>query len=125
MNNELVEIFKKLKILLEKNVKQMVSKVDTESRFDLWSEKDVIFAGKKRSEVYFAEASIKKDYVGFYFMPIYIAPEELKKVLGPELLKLLKGKSCFHVKHLDEKLTAQIGDALKMGYEMYKQKGWV
>lgn len=114
-----------MKILLEKNAKQMVSKVHTESRFDLWSEKDVIFAGKKRSEVYFAEASIKKDYVGFYFMPIYIDLEELKKQLGPELLKLPKGKSCFHVKHLDEKLTAQIEDALKIGYEMYKQKGWV
>lgn len=125
MNEELVAIFLKLKALLAKYSKQMVSKVDTESRFDLWSEKEVVFAGKKRSEVYFAEASIKSDYVGFYFMPIYIAPEKLKKVLGSELLKLLKGKSCFHVKLLDDKLTSQIEDALKIGYEMYKQKGWV
>lgn len=125
MNDELVEIFKKLKVLLTKYSKQMASKNDTDSRFDLWSEKDVIIAGKKKSEMYFAEASIKSDYVGFYFMPIYLAPDELKKVLEPELLKLLKGKSCFHIKHLDDKLLMQIGDALKIGYQMYKQKGWV
>jgi len=59
-------------------------------------------------------------------MPVY-TDAELKKedVFGPELLKLLKGKSCFHVRALDEKLEKQIEKALKLGFELYKKRGWI
>ncbi len=39
-------------------------------------------------------------------MPVYAAPE-MKQVFAPELLVLLKGKSCFHIKSLDARLMAQ------------------
>lgn len=125
MSDELLAIFEKLKGLLKKHENPFVSKIDTVSRFDLWSEKEIVFAGKKRNEMYFAEVGIKSGYVGFYYMPIYLAPDELKKSLAPELLKLLKGKSCFHVKRLDDKLLGQIEDALNIGAKMYKDMGWV
>ena len=57
-------------------------------------------------------------------MPIY-ADSELKDVFDPELLKLLKGKSCFHIKELDAKLENQIRKALKVGFKLYKTRGWV
>ena len=40
-------------------------------------------------------------------------------------LKLLKGKSCFRIRELDEELEAQIEDALDKGFELYKQRGWI
>ncbi|MNL75547.1 hypothetical protein D3C87_2013720 [compost metagenome] len=67
---------------------------------------------------------IKKGHVGFYYMPVYAEPE-MKKVFDPILLKLLKGKSCFHIKKLDDELLAHIESALAEGYRLYKEKGWV
>ena len=99
-------------------------KNDTERYFDLWSFKDLVIEGRKRKEIYFAGVVAYKDYVGFYFMPVYAEPE-MKSIFKPELLKLLKGKSCFHVKKLDEELTAQIRQALADGYQRYKDRGWV
>lgn len=102
----------------------LVSKSDDEAHFDLWSVKDLVIDGRKRKEVYFAGLAIQKNYVGFYFMPVY-ANSEIKQVFAPELLKLLKGKSCFHIKKLDDQLKQQIESALKAGFEFYQQHGWV
>ena len=99
-------------------------KNDTERYFDLWSFKDLVIEGRKRKEVYFAGIIIQKAYVGFYYMPVYAEPE-VKSLFKPELLKLLNGKSCFHIKKLDEELVKQIEQALVDGFEMYKQRGWV
>jgi len=57
-------------------------------------------------------------------MPIYV-DKSLKELLDPELLKLLKSKSCFHIKKLDDNLEAQIEKALTIGFELYKEKGWI
>jgi len=69
-------------------------------------------------------SSFKKSYVGFYFMPVYAEPD-LKTVFQPGLLKLLKGKSCFHIRGLDDALLAQVNDALRIGFELYRKNGWV
>lgn len=57
-------------------------------------------------------------------MPIY-SDANLADVFKPELLMLLKGKSCFRIRDLNDELVAQIEDALEKGYELYKQKGWI
>jgi hypothetical protein len=46
-------------------------------------------------------------------------------VFAPDLLQLLKGKSCFHIKELNPQLESQIEDALKKGYDLYKERGWI
>jgi hypothetical protein len=118
------EIFQQLKPLLQTYTPAMQPKVDDESHFDLWSVRNVVINGRKYKEVYFAGLVIQKSYVGFYYMPIY-ANTELSRHFPPELLKLLKGKSCFHIKKLDEALLEQIRAALKTGFEMYQERGWV
>lgn len=102
----------------------MVPKFDLDSKYDLWSRKTVIIAGRKRKEVYFAGLIIQSNYVGFYYMPVYMKTE-MKQIFKPELLGLLKGKSCFHIKKLDAALEAQIKDALRKGYRLYKRRGWI
>ncbi|WP_448634072.1 hypothetical protein [Pedobacter panaciterrae] len=49
----------------------------------------------------------------------------MKKIFGPDLLKLLNGKSCFHINKLDDALMLQIEEALAAGFKLYKEKGWV
>jgi hypothetical protein len=57
-------------------------------------------------------------------MPVH-TDTELKSVFQPELLKLLKGKSCFHTRKLDAGLEGQIDVALKKGYALYRSRGWI
>ena len=121
---ELKQIFSSLKELLQHYHPPLVAKVDDDKRFDLVSFKDLVIEGRKRKEVYFASIILQKDYVGFYYMPVYSDPE-MKSIFQPELLTLLKGKSCFHIKRLDDPLREQIRVALKDGFTLYKTRGWV
>ena len=121
---DLNQIYSSLKELLQPYRPTLVAKVDEEKRFDLASVKDLVIEGRKRKEVYFASIIIQKDYVGFYYMPVYSDPE-MKALFQPELLKLLKGKSCFHIKRLDDQLRDQIRAALEDGFKLYKTRGWV
>jgi hypothetical protein len=43
----------------------------------------------------------------------------------PDLLRCLKGKTCFHIKKLDKDMQAHIAVALKAGHKEFKQKGWI
>ncbi len=123
---ELLGVFGELKAMLkEYEAKGKLSpKFDLDSKYDLWSFKDVEISGRKRKEVSFATIIIQSSYVGLYYMPIY-TDTELVDVFGPELLATLKGKSCFHIKRMDDQMREQIGKALKVGYEIYEQRGWV
>ncbi len=52
----------------------------------------------------------------------------LKKYEGPfkpELLKLLKGKSCFYIRDLSPEIVSQVEEALEIGFNLYKKWGWV
>ena len=122
--NELRPIFEALKALLKAYEPPFTATIDTEWRYELWSKKPVGIDGRKRKEVYFGGLIIQSTYVGLYYMPMY-AHEDLKAVFAPDLLKLLKGKSCFHVKALTPELTEHIRAALELGFRRYQQNGWV
>jgi hypothetical protein len=89
----------------------------------LYSVKKIEALGRTYDEMFFAGVRMNKGAVGFYFMPIYTHEKEFK--LSPELKKLLKGKSCFHLKKLHEETERQLADLLKQGFECYKKAGWV
>jgi hypothetical protein len=57
-------------------------------------------------------------------MHVYISSDYLKKI-SPDLMKTLKGKSCFHIKALDENLIKQIKTAVKDGMECYKKLNFI
>ncbi|UCC94040.1 MAG: DUF1801 domain-containing protein [Thermoplasmata archaeon] len=124
--DELVEIFDELKGMMKvyEDKGKLEPKFDLDSKYDLWSFKDVEIAGRKRKEVSFATIIIQSSYVGLYYMPIY-TDTDLAYVFEPELLATLKGKSCFHIKRMDDTMRAQIDKALRVGYDLYEERGWV
>lgn len=125
MKTDFVEIFQTVRASLQPYATLGFSnRTNSETIYDLWSDKNVVIADKKRNEVFFASVTIHKGHVGFYFMPVYTEPD-MKNVFDANLLKLLKGKSCFHLKKLDDLLMGQIEDALAEGFKLYKEKGWV
>ncbi|HUS79103.1 MAG TPA: DUF1801 domain-containing protein [Patescibacteria group bacterium] len=122
--SELIEIFQRLKKMLREYEDGLKPKFDLDSKYDLWSFKDLEIAGRKRKMVSFASIIIQSSYVGLYYMPVY-TDTDLTKVFEPDQLKLLKGKSCFHIKKLDESLDGQIREALEKGHQLYKKRGWI
>ena len=87
-----------MRSLIAKYVPPLEARDRREGRLQCWSSnKDVVIDGRKKSELYFASVIPQKGYVGFYYMPVYTNPER-KKLFEPELLSLLKGKSCFYVR---------------------------
>jgi hypothetical protein len=125
MKTDFVEIFQTIRAALQPYATLgFDNRINSENTYDLWSNKNVEIEGKQRNEVYFAAVMIHKGHVGFYFMPVYAEPE-MKKVFDPSLLKLLKGKSCFHIKKLDDVLLSHIDEALANGFKLYKERSWV
>jgi len=92
---------------------------------ELWAEGDYEAFGKRRKEIYFGGLVKQKDYVGFYFMPVYSDPQAMQRIFSERLLKTLKGKSCFHIKQLDDELVTDIKHALAEGFKVYEARGWV
>jgi len=80
--------------------------------------------GGKPVDLQMAAAILQKDFVGFYLMCLYMN-DALKKKLSPALLKLLKGKTCFHLKRLDDGLRKNIAAALELGKKSYSARGWM
>jgi hypothetical protein len=80
--------------------------------------------GGKPVNVQMAAVILQKGYVGFYLMCIYVNGKA-KKEISPALLRLLKGKSCFHLKKLDDGLKKDIEAALVTGTKAYRERGWL
>lgn len=122
---ELIPIFNELKKLIAPYAKgHLIVRGDQPGQYGLGSDKPIEVAGRKYDEVYFAGLLVQKGYVGFYFMPVYAEPSLIKQ-LHPDLAKCLKGKSCFHIRKNDPELMRHIKDALKKGYDCYKQRDWI
>ena len=127
MPADLNDIFVRLREALSRYSPPLAARTGTvagKDDYHLWSEKDVVVDGRPRKEVFFAGLIVQKGYVGLYYMPVYAEPDR-RELFPPELLKLLKGKSCFHVRRLDDELLAQIDEALQEGFELYGERGRV
>ena len=57
---ELVEICRGLKNITKRYEGPFQSKVDGDSSYDLWSFKDLVIAGRKRKEMFFASIVIRE-----------------------------------------------------------------
>lgn len=128
MPQDLNEIYKEVHALFDPYRTLYRIEKDGETGISLTSmgPVELAFEGKVRafSTMFFASAIQRKAAVVFYFMPVYTCPE-LKASLGPDLLKTLKGHTCFHLKKLTPALMTQVQDALALGHRTYVEKGWV
>jgi frataxin-like iron-binding protein CyaY len=122
---ELVPIFNKIAAVLRSHASGVLTiKGGEGGQIVLSSDKPVVIDGRKKTELWLASALIQKGYVGFYYMPVYMS-EVVRHRMGAELMKTLKGKACFHIKKDDPVVFEQIKEALRIGVEAYRTKGWL
>lgn len=56
---------------------------------------------------WFGTVTIKKSYVAFHLMPLYVRPD-LAEDLSPELARRRQGKTCFNFKRVETALFEQL-----------------
>jgi hypothetical protein len=110
-------VFKKLKSILEPYSSKLIIKIDTSEGYSL----DGPFSEKWKKELFFGAAQIKKNYVSFYLMPVYMYPDLLRNV-SPELKKHMQGKSCFNFKKTETPLFDELAKLTKQAFKRYIQE---
>jgi hypothetical protein len=89
-------IFEQLKEILQQYEAGMVVTADTLASYSL----DSKLLGPNGEPLFFGAVQVKKNYVSFYLMPVYIFPDLLDSI-SPALKKRMQGKSCFNFKTAD------------------------
>jgi len=105
-------VFESLKTILKPYAKELTVKTDKPDLYYL----DAAYSEKWKKELFFAAAQVKKNYVSFYLMPVYMYPDLLKKI-SPELKKHMQGKSCFNFKKIEKPLFEELSQLTKQGFE--------
>jgi hypothetical protein len=115
--NDFSMVFEQLKCILTPYAKNLTVKADTADTYYL----DGPYSEKWKKEVFFGSAQIKKNYVSFYLMPVYMYPELLKDI-SPGLKKHMQGKSCFNFKKVDPELFKELELLTHKGAEKFKKE---
>jgi hypothetical protein len=74
--------------------------------------------------LYFASVVPKPKDIRLYFFPIYTHVDEFKSI-SPALRKMLKGKSCFHIKNLDKGLKIEVTEMIQLGIKIFQKDGLI
>lgn len=85
---------------------------------------DTRFRRKSGRPLNFGSVRVRKTYISFVVMPIYVNPE-LAASLSPALRAHRQGKSCFNFNAPDEKLFAELKTLVRAGYEDYVKRGYI
>ncbi len=68
-----------------------------------------------KKDLWFGGVEIKKNYVSYHLMPVYVKPELLQDV-SEALKKKMQGKSCFNFRKVDEALFTELGELTQRGF---------
>jgi hypothetical protein len=81
--------------------------------------------GKQKTDGhYFASLIAKPKDIRFYFFPIYTHLNAYPEV-SKELKRFLKGKSCFHIRYINEALEQEVDQLIELGIKLYQKDGLI
>ncbi|MCI0552419.1 MAG: hypothetical protein L0287_15825 [Anaerolineae bacterium] len=110
-------VFDHLKDILEPFAPKLTVTTDTSSAYSL----DGPYSEKWKKELFFGSTQLKKNYVSFYLMPMYMYPDLLKGI-SPELKKHMQGKSCFNFKKVEPELFQELAKLAEKSYARFQKE---
>lgn len=119
---ELNEIQQRLIDILKGYIPSLKVTLDSDEKFEVSGTIKAMQGKKEVDGIYFASVVPKAKDVRFYFFPAYTHREQLENLIEP-VKKALKGKSCFHIKKMDEKFEGHLKDLVQKSVELYKKDG--
>jgi hypothetical protein len=102
-NDDFQAIFNHLKPILLQHEAGLTVTADTATDYAL----DTQQAGPNGKPLFFGAVQIKKNYVSFHLMPVYMHPDLLDGI-SPALKKRMQGKSCFNFKSIEPALFDEL-----------------
>ena len=109
-------IFESLKKSFQPFVPPLVPVADTPDNYYLHSSKSAQYW----PDAFFGAVQIKKNYVSYHLMPIYMFPDLLDG-LSERLKKRMQGKSCFNFTVVDEALFAELAQLTAASFKRFKE----
>ena len=116
-NNDFPVVFEQLKNILKPYAEKLTLKTDTSDTYYI----DGPYSQKWNKQLFFGSAQIKKNYVSFYLMPVYMYPELLQDI-SPDLKKRMQGKSCFNFRKVEPELFQELTELTRKGAEKFQHE---
>ena len=113
-------VFERLRRILDQAQPVGVVTADAAGNFSLNTPYSPLF----QKELFLGAVQVKKNYVSFYLMPVYMYPDLLEGI-SPSLKKRMQGKSCFNFTAVDEALFQELEALTARSIERLKQEGLV
>jgi hypothetical protein len=110
-------VYARLKAMLKPLEPLLVVEADTGNGYSL----NTPYAEKFGKPLFFGAAQIKKNYVSYYLMPVYVFPDLLKDI-SPGLKKHMQGKSCFNFTRIEPALFEELAALTRKGFERFQHE---
>jgi hypothetical protein len=124
MTDDQQAVFDRARAILAKFSPPLVVLKDAPGDYQLTTDKPAVVGTRKMDSVWFAGLAATKNGVTLHFLPIYGDPS-LGEKLPKDFMKVLKGKACFHVGKLNPELSTSVEEALEVGLQAYRDRGWL
>ncbi len=115
--NEFPLVFEHLRKILQPFETKLKVKKNSADTYHL----DGPYSEKWDKELFFGSVQIKKNYVSFYLMPVYMYPDLLKDI-SPELKRHMQGKSCFNFKRVEPDLLKELNSLTKDSFKWLQKE---
>lgn len=120
MTKDLAEIREKLISILKEHVGVLKITADAPNKFEVSGTIEAMQGKKKVDGIYVSTVVPKPKDVRFYFFPCYTHKDEIGE-LPENLQKALKGKSCFHIKYMDDELEENLKYLVSKSIKLYQK----
>jgi hypothetical protein len=117
---ELGPVFLSLRAIMAPYARQLDCTVDRDDEFSL----DTKHVMKNGRPLWFGGVQVKKRYVSYHLMPVYVDPGLLAGI-SPDLKKRMQGKSCFNFTSLAPSLFDELAALTEAGFNEYRRKGYI
>ena len=110
---DLTAVFAELHKILAPYAAKLDTKIDNGTELYV----DTRHAQKNNKPLFFGAVQLKKSYVSFHLMPVYLNPELLASS-SAELKSRMQGKSCFNFTKPDQVPEAALAALVERSYGM-------
>jgi hypothetical protein len=114
------QVFSELRNIMFPYSEKLDCKIDTNE--ELYVDTNHIL--KNNKPLWFGAVQVKKNYVSYHLMPVYLNPA-LLDTISPELKKRMQGKSCFNFSSINPQLFRELEELTEMGFKDYESQGYV
>jgi len=113
-------VFTDLQAIMEPYAKVLERKKDDATELYV----DTKHLQKNMKPLFFGAVQIKKSYVSYHLMPVYLKPELLDG-MSSELQARMQGNSCFNFTASVKPLLTELAALTKASHASYKAQGFV